>query len=160
MFITNRMDNRRIYSNDYKKQKRSMGIIILIVVMVVTFFLGRYALQEGLRIEENNKILSNLREMELRDIMDKRKEIIMDDGVCEGEYVHPEEDNPWVNDPDVQDFLEHADKQGPWSEEDDQTYLVAGMTNDREREFIKFQKKQLEKLSKDHFVTSIEKLKQ
>jgi hypothetical protein len=53
-----------------------IGIIILIVVIVVTFYLGRYAIREGLRIEENNKIMENIRLMEQRDIMDKRKEII------------------------------------------------------------------------------------
>ena len=53
-----------------------IGIIILIVVIVVTFYLGRYAIREGLRIEDNNKILENIRKMERRDIMDKRKEII------------------------------------------------------------------------------------
>ena len=86
-----------------------MGIVILILVMVVTFYLGRYALREGLRIEDDNKIMENLRKMEQRDIMDSRKEIIYErnpdtgvirsrelekygeeqyDGVCEGEYVH------------------------------------------------------------------------
>ena len=115
MFITNSLYNPRIHSNDYKKQKRPMGIVILIVVMVITFYLGRYALREGLKVEDNN-ILKNIREMEQRDIMDKRKEIIYernpdtneirsrklgdyenttekmkhsyDDGVCEGEYEH------------------------------------------------------------------------
>tara|TARA_R110002012_G_scaffold84833_3_gene211836 strand:+ start:63 stop:440 length:378 start_codon:yes stop_codon:yes gene_type:complete len=53
-----------------------IGIIILIVVIVVTFYLGRYAIREGLRIEDNNKIMENIRLMEQRDIMDTRKEII------------------------------------------------------------------------------------
>ena len=32
-----------------------------------------------------------------------------------------EEDNDWVNDPEVQEFLELADQQGPWTEEHDKT---------------------------------------
>ena len=76
MFGPNSLDNPRIYSNDYKKQKRPMGIVILIAVIITIFFLGRYAIREGLRIEDNNQIMENIRKMERRDIMDKRKEII------------------------------------------------------------------------------------
>jgi len=50
-----------------------------------------------------------------------------------------ENENAWLDDPDVQDFLEQADKQGPWSEEDDKINLVAGMTNDSEGSFMEFQ---------------------
>jgi len=53
-----------------------MGLTILIATIIVIFFLGRYALQLGWQVEENNKLMENLRKMERRDIMDKRKEII------------------------------------------------------------------------------------
>jgi len=53
-------------------------------------------------------------------------------------------DLPWEKDPDVQDFLERADEQGPWSEEDDKIHTVGGLTNDKEGSFMEFQKKQEE----------------
>ena len=64
------------------------------------------------------------------------------DELAKGIVEEDEEDNPWVNDPDVQDFLERADEPGPWSEEDDKTYTVGGLTNDPEGSFMEFQKKQ------------------
>ena len=42
---------------------------------------------------------------------------------------------------DVQEFLEHVDKKGPWPEKDDKIYTVGGLTNDKEGSFMKFQKK-------------------
>ena len=51
------------------------------------------------------------------------------------------EENDWVNDPDIQAFLEQADKQGPWSEEDDKTYTIGGLTADKDNDFMKFQNK-------------------
>ena len=50
-------------------------------------------------------------------------------------------EDDWVNDPDVQDFLERADEPGPWSEEDDKIYTVGGLTADKDRDFMKFQNK-------------------
>tara|TARA_B100001173_G_C15941525_1_gene527318 strand:+ start:787 stop:1152 length:366 start_codon:yes stop_codon:yes gene_type:complete len=50
-------------------------------------------------------------------------------------------DNDWVNDPEMQDFLEHVDKQGPWDSEDDRIHTVGGLTNDKEGSFMKFQNK-------------------
>ena len=57
-----------------------------------------------------------------------------------GEEEIDDEDD-WVNDPDVMAFLEHADEQGPWSEEDDKIYTVGGLTADKDRDFMKFQNK-------------------
>jgi len=51
------------------------------------------------------------------------------------------EENGWENDPDIQAFLEQADKQGPWSEEDDKIYTIGGLTNDKDGDFMKFQNK-------------------
>ena len=42
---------------------------------------------------------------------------------------------------DVQEFLEHVDKKGPWSEKDNKIHTVGGLTNDKEGSFMKFQKK-------------------
>tara|TARA_B100000900_G_scaffold414800_1_gene442554 strand:+ start:90 stop:272 length:183 start_codon:yes stop_codon:yes gene_type:complete len=44
-------------------------------------------------------------------------------------------------DPDVLEFLEHVDKPGPWSEEDDKIFTVGGLSNDKSGSFMKFQKK-------------------
>ena len=50
-----------------------------------------------------------------------------------------ENENAWLDDPDVQDFLEQADKQGPWSEEDDKINTIGGLTNDTDGSFMDFQ---------------------
>ena len=47
----------------------------------------------------------------------------------------------WVNDPEIQDFLDRVDKQGPWDSEDDRIHTVGGLTNDKEGSFMKFQNK-------------------
>ena len=60
--------------------------------------------------------------------------------LAKGAVEEEEEENPWLNDPEVQDFLERVDEPGPWS--DDESYLVAGLTNDKEGGFMEFQKKQ------------------
>jgi len=58
------------------------------------------------------------------------------DGECE---IDDEDD--WVNDPDVLDFLERVDEQGPWDEEYDKSYTVGGLSADKDRSFMEFQKK-------------------
>lgn len=49
----------------------------------------------------------------------------------------PGEDDPF-DDPDVLDFLEHADEQGPWDEQYDKSYTVGGLTADKDQGFKKF----------------------
>ena len=44
----------------------------------------------------------------------------------------------WKKDKDVLDFLEHADKQGPWSEDDDKPFTIGGLTADKDQDFKKF----------------------
>jgi len=65
---------------------------------------------------------------------------IIDDGL-DGFDGFKAEENKWINDPDVQDFLEHADKKGPWDREWDKTNTVGGMTNTKESGFKKFMNK-------------------
>ena len=36
----------------------------------------------------------------------------------------------------INEFLEHTDKPGPWSEEDDKIHTIGGLTNDKEGSFI------------------------
>ena len=52
-----------------------------------------------------------------------------------------EDELSWEDDPEIQDFLEHVDKPGPWSEEDDKIHTVGGLTNDKDKSFMKFQDK-------------------
>ena len=51
-----------------------------------------------------------------------------------------DEDDPF-NDPDVLDFLERADEQGPWDEQYDKSYTVGGLSADKDKSFMEFQKK-------------------
>ena len=44
----------------------------------------------------------------------------------------------WKKDKDVLDFLEHADKQGPWGEDDDKPFTIGGLTADKDQDFKKF----------------------
>ena len=58
------------------------------------------------------------------------------------------DDYDWEDDPDVIDFLEQADKQGPWDKKHDKSFTVGGLTNDKKGDFMKFQKKQNNNLKK------------
>ena len=49
---------------------------------------------------------------------------------------------------EFQEFAERVDESGPWSEEYDKIHLVAGMSNDKERGFLEFQRKMNNKLNK------------
>jgi len=51
-------------------------------------------------------------------------------------------DNDWEDDPDVLDFLEQTDKQGPWDKKYDKSFTVGGLSNEKKGDFMKFQKKQ------------------
>ena len=37
-----------------------MGTVIFIAVIVVTYYLGKYAIQEGHRVEQNKKFMDNM----------------------------------------------------------------------------------------------------
>jgi len=87
------------------------GTIILIVVIIAIYHLGKYAIKEGRRIEDHKEFMENLKKWDNHKTPDKKKEIIYernpdtdkirsrklgdydntimyDDGVCEGEYDH------------------------------------------------------------------------
>ena len=71
---------------------------------------------------------------------EKRKE--------ENESVYKEEEVPWEEDPEIEEFLENEDNSEVYGSEEDKVHLVAGMTNDKEGDFMKFQKKQDELIKK------------
>ena len=54
---------------------------------------------------------------------------------------YEDEVGKWIKDPDVEEFLDHADKKGPWDREWDRTNTVGGMTNTKESGFKKFMNK-------------------
>jgi uncharacterized FAD-dependent dehydrogenase len=54
----------------------------------------------------------------------------------------------------IDEFLEHADKQGPWSE-DDKIHTIGGLTNDKEGSFMKFQNKMNKKERKEYLEREI-----
>ena len=56
------------------------------------------------------------------------------------------DDYNWEEDKDIIDFLEQTDKPGSWDKKHDKPFIVGGLTNDKEGDFIKFQKKQNKKL--------------
>lgn len=41
-----------------------MGLLILVVVIIVTVLLGRYALVEGHRVEQQKKFMENLKDFD------------------------------------------------------------------------------------------------
>lgn len=45
-------------------------------------------------------------------------------------------------DKEISDFLEEVDQPGPWLEEDDKIYTVGGLTNDKDRSFAEFVKRE------------------
>ena len=53
-----------------------MEVIILLAVIIGIYFLGKYAIEEGQRVEQNNELMRNIRKMDKKEIQDKRKEII------------------------------------------------------------------------------------
>ena len=102
----------------------------------------RYAedvIDEGMLRPENPNVSSMDVSMDKENAMAWGK---LADELAKGIVEEEDEDDAWINDPDVQAFLENEDKPGPWPEEYDKSHLVAGMTNDKEGSFMEFQKKQ------------------
>ena len=57
------------------------------------------------------------------------------------DYLANEDKFGNLQDKDVQEFLEQADKPGPWPEEYDKIHTVGGLSNDKEGSFMKFMNK-------------------
>lgn len=69
-----------------------------------------------------------------------------------------EDEVPWEEDPEVLEFLENEDNSDVYDSEEDKVHLVAGMTNDKDGDFMKFQKTQ-EKIEEEIEVKESEILK-
>jgi len=48
-----------------------MATIILVIVLVVTFYLGRYAIKEGQRIESHKEFIKNMNNFDKKTKNDK-----------------------------------------------------------------------------------------
>ena len=127
-----------------------MEIVVWVFsIVIVSTFLGMiFQVLRGVfdgytdRWEENylvNKKAEYLEEniLSVNDPLPGEEEI--DD---EGEI---DDEDDWVNDPDVQAFLEHVDEPGDWDEQYDKSYTVGGLTADKDRDFMKFQYKMNER---------------
>ena len=132
---------------------RPMDVIINWFILIIIFVFDPLAV--ALVIAFNNAVLVD------RGIVDKKKvvakrELYGEDDDSDELY---EEEEEWANEPDIQDFLEREDSYE--SDDSDELFTVAGMTNDKEQSFNEFQKKQDEfdeaDLDKDGVVTDEEK---
>jgi hypothetical protein len=133
---------------------RPMDQIINWFILIIIFVFDPLAV--ALVIAFNNAVMVD------RGIVDKQK-VIRKRELYDEEPEDDDSDNEWEEDEEIQDFLERADEQGPWSEEDDKIHTVGGLTNDKEQSFNEFQKKQDEfderDLDKDGIVSEEEKRK-
>jgi len=115
-----------------------MEIIVWVLsIVIVSVFLGMvFQVLRGMfdgymdRWEENY-------------LVNKKAEYLEDENILSvndplsGEEEIDDEDDPF-NDPDVLDFLERADEQGPWDEQYDKSYTIGGLTADKDQGFKKF----------------------
>lgn len=95
---------------------------------------------EDVEDETEHILKSEANKEHLEESIEQAKEI--EKKIDEKDIYGESDEVPWEEDPEVQEFLEKMDEPGPWSEEDDKIYTVGGLTADKERDFMKFQKKQ------------------
>jgi hypothetical protein len=128
-----------------------MDVIINWFILIIIFVFDPLAV--ALVIAFNNALQVD------RGIVDKQKVIRKRELYDEDPDDLDEDDTDgWENDEDIQDFLEREDSYE--SDDSDELFTVAGMTNDKEQSFNDFQKKQDEfdkaDLNKDGIVTNEE----
>jgi len=78
-----------------------------------------------------------------KEVIIEKKDLIVDDMeelpfIKQNKTLEKETKNEWDNDSDVQDFLSRVDEQGSIDKKHDKSYLVAGMSNDKEGSFMDF----------------------
>ena len=118
-----------------------MEIIVWVLsIVIVSAFLGMVfqvlrGMFDGYMDRWEEKYLENKKTEYLED-----ENIFSVNDPLSGEEEIDDEDDPF-NDPDVLDFLERADEQGPWDEQYDKSYTVGGLSADKDRSFIEFQNK-------------------
>ena len=138
---------------------RPMDVIINWFILIIIFVFDPLAV--ALVIAFNNAVMVD-RGIVKKEKVIRRRELY--DEVPEEEVMDEldkDEDDTdgWENDEDVKEFLEQQDAYE--SDDSDELFTVAGMTNDKEQSFNEFQKKQdefdEEDLNKDGIVTEEEK---
>ena len=131
---------------------KPMDQIINWFILIIIFVFDPLAV--ALVIAFNNAVMVDRGIVKKEKVVRKRELYGEDDD--SGELNEEEEE--WANDPDVQEFLEMQDSQE--SDDSDELFTVAGMTNDKEQSFNEFQKIQDEfderDLNKDGIVTEAE----
>ena len=112
---------------------RPMDVIINWFILIIIFVFDPLAV--ALVIAFNNAVMVD------RGIVDKQK-VIRKRELYDEEPDDTDEDDTdgWENDEDVKEFLEQQDAYE--SDDSDELFTVAGMTNDKEQSFNEFQKKQ------------------
>ena len=132
---------------------RPMDVIINWFILIIIFVFDPLAV--ALVIAFNNAIMVD-RGIVKKDKVVRKRELYGEDD--DNDELNEEEED-WANEPDIQDFLEREDSYE--SDDSDELFTVAGMTNDKEQSFNEFQKKQDEfdeaDLDKDGVVTDEEK---
>ena len=132
---------------------RPMDVIINWFILIIIFVFDPLAV--ALVIAFNNAIMVD-RGIVKKDKVVRKRELYGEDD--DNDELNEEEED-WANDEDVKDFLEREDSYE--SDDSDELFTVAGMTNDKEQSFNEFQKKQDEfdeaDLDKDGVVTDEEK---
>jgi len=132
---------------------RPMDVIINWFILIIIFVFDPLAV--ALVIAFNNAVMVD-RGIVKKDKVVRKRELYGEDD--DRDELNEEEED-WANDEDVKDFLEREDSYE--SDDSDDLFTVAGMTNDKEQSFNEFQKKQDEfdeaDLDKDGVVTDEEK---
>jgi len=136
---------------------RPMDVIINWFILIIIFVFDPLAV--ALVIAFNNAVMVD-RGIVKKDKVVRKRELYGED---EDEDLTEQEED-WANEPDVKDFLERQDSYE--SDDSDELFTVAGMTNDKEQSFNEFQKKQDENdgkidedINQDGIVTEEEKRK-
>ena len=131
---------------------KPMDVIINWFILIIIFVFDPLAV--ALVIAFNNAVMVDRGIVDKKNVVRKRE--LYDE---EPDDLDEDDTDGWEHDEDVQEFLEQQDAYE--SDDSDELYTVAGMTNDKEQSFNEFQKKQDEfdkaDLNQDGIITEEEK---
>ena len=131
------------------------GGLLPIISLTSLHFFVRYDRNQNEEIDKEKIIKEyfDARNQKMVDIVESKKESVVEEKKEPVEQLVEEEKDfygesdvedevSWEEDPEVLEFLENEDNSDVYDSEEDKVHLVAGMTNDKEGDFMKFQKKQ------------------
>ena len=100
-------------------------------------------LKESVGLESETELRPFTYKPKKKEVIIEKKDLIIDDMeelpfIKQNKTLKKETKNEWDGDSDVQDFLSRVDEQGPIDKKHDKSYLVAGMSNDKEGSFMDF----------------------